>query len=137
MDNNYNGSRWQKSKDKLVLSKENRPWHNLRRSVFIYITWIRLQAQFLLLQYFFLNSLMLILSVFFFFYTVSLLSSPSFTCRSDHWCWSLSHQNLPKVFESSCKTENYYSYITSSLMWSESYLQSIQCSSDSFLLDIS
>ena len=27
-----------KSKDRLVLSKENCPWHNLRRSVLVYLS---------------------------------------------------------------------------------------------------
>ena len=36
MDNNYNGSRWQENKDKLVLSKENRPQLNSRRLALIY-----------------------------------------------------------------------------------------------------
>ena len=42
LGNNYNGFRWQENKDRLVLSKENRPQCNLRRSVLIYITWIGL-----------------------------------------------------------------------------------------------
>ena len=42
-----------------------------------------------------------------------------------------------KSLGSSCKAENYCSGITSSLMQSESKLQSIQCSGSSFPLDIS
>ena len=41
-----------------------------------------------------------------------------------------------KYLGSSCKTENYCSSITSSLMWPKSQLQSIQCGGSSFLLDI-
>ena len=63
-------------------------------------------------------------------------SLPS-TCRVDGRCWYLSHQHLPEVFVSSCKTEKHYSEITSSLMRPESQLQSIQCNGNSFLLDIS
>ena len=37
LDNNYSWPRWQESKDKLVLSKENHPWHNPRRSILVYI----------------------------------------------------------------------------------------------------
>ena len=128
MGNNYNGSRWQERKDRLVLSKENYSRHNPMRSVliyiyiyiYIYIFWIWLQVQFLFLQCFSLNSRSLSHWVFFLFYTIFFLSSPPSTCRLDRWCWSLSHQHLPEVFGSSCKTENHCSGITSLLMRPES-----------------
>ena len=41
-----------------------------------------------------------------------------------------------KFLGSNCKTENYYSGITSSLIQPKNQLQSIQCGGNSFLLDI-
>ena len=49
---------------------------------------------------------------------------------------SCSISTFLKSLGSSCKIENYCLDITSSLMWSESQLQSIQCGGNSFLLDI-
>ena len=125
LDNNYSWPRWHESKDKLVSSKENRHWHNLRRSVLIYI-YIYISFQFDYKYSSSCYSVFLLISrsphfrVFFLFYTVFFLLSPPSTCRPGFWHWSLSHQYLPEVSGSSCTAENYYSSITSTLMRPES-----------------
>ena len=121
LDNNYSGSKWQESKDKLVLPKENRPRPNPRRLVVLYISF-RFDYKSSSCCYSVFPSIprSFSLRVFFLFYTILFLSSPRFTCRPGCWLWSLSHQHLPEVSESSCKAKNYFSGITSTLMWLES-----------------
>ena len=138
LNKNYGWLRWQESKDKLVLSKENRPRHYPRRSVLVYISFeFGYKSCYCFYSVFLLILWFPLLKVFFLFYTVFLLSSPPFACRLGFWHWFLSHQHLFKVSRSSCKAENYCSSITSKLMRPESKLQSIQCGDSSFLLDIS
>ena len=121
LDNNYIWPKWQESKDKLVLSKENHPQHYPRRSVLVYISF---EFGYKSSSYFYSVFLLILrfplLKVFFLFYTVFLLSSPPSTCRPRFWRWFLFHQYLPKVSGSSCKAENYCSSITSRLMRLES-----------------
>ena len=74
---------------------------------------------------------------FYLFIFPFLTSSQSSTCRLDCWLRYQSHQHILEVSGNSCKAENHCSGITSTLMRSESQLQSIQCSGSSFLLDIS
>ena len=106
MNNNYNRSRWQESKDRLILSKENRCWHNLRRSVLVYISFeFGYKSSSCSYNVFLLILRSFSLRVFFLFYTIFFPSSSPSTCRLDHWCWSLSHQHLPEDFGSSCKVE--------------------------------
>ena len=121
LNNNYSGPRWQESQDKVVLSKENRSRHNLRRSVIVYISFeFDYKSSSCGYSVFPLISQYLLLKVFFLFYTVFLLSSPPSTCRPRFLCRSMSYQHLPYVFESSCKAENYCLSITSTLMRPES-----------------
>ena len=106
MDNNYNRSRWQESKDKLILSKENRHRHNLRRSVLVYISFeFGYKSSSCSYNVFLLILWSFSLRVFFLFYTIFFPSSSPSTCRLDHWCWSLFHQHILEVFGSSCKVE--------------------------------
>ena len=82
--------------------------------------------------------LLLILSLpfvmsFFFFISPFFIPSQPCTCRSGCWLWCLSHQHLPEVFVGSCKVECCCSSIISTLMQSESKLQSIQCGGNNFL----
>ena len=125
LDNNYSWPRWHESKDKLVSSKENRSWHNLRRSVLIYI-YIYISFQFdykyssSCYSVFLLISRSPLFRVFFLFYTVFFLLSPPSTCRPGFWCWTLSYQHLLEISRSSCTAENYCSGITSTLMRSDS-----------------
>ena len=117
LDNNYGGSRWPESKDKQVLSKENRPRHNPRRCVLVYFSFeFDYKSNFCGYSVFLSLFWSPFLKVFFLFYTIFFLSSPPFTCRPSYWCWFLSHQHLTEVSGSSCKAENYFSGITSTLM---------------------
>ena len=117
LDNNYSGPRWQDSKDKLISSKENHLRHNPWRSVLIYISFeFDYKSSSCCYSVFPLISRSLLLRVFFLFYIVFLLSSSPSTCRLGFWHWFLSHQHLPEVSGNSCKTENYCSGITSTLM---------------------
>jgi len=121
LDNNYSWPRWQESKDKLVLSKENRPWHNPRRLVLVYISFeFDYKSSSCSYSVFLLIFRSPLLRVFFLFYTVFLLSSSPSTCILGFWRWFLFHQNLPKVSGSSCKVKNYCSGITFTLIRSES-----------------
>ena len=63
------------------------------------------------------------------------LSSFLSTCKPDGWCVDTCPiSTFLKSLCSSCKTENHRSCITSTLIWPESWLQSIQCSGSNFLL---
>ena len=117
LDNNYSGSRRQKNKDKLVLSKENRPRLNPRRLVLIYNSFeFDYKSSSCGYSVFLLIFRSPLLRVFFLFYIVFFLSSPPFTCGPGFWHWSLSHQHVPDISGSSYKAKNYCLGITSILM---------------------